>query len=150
MVTHPGWRRELRGYRSWKHHARRSTLFPYTKKTHIFRTTLRGSDEDAVRNFYVDRLGFRLRQQINRRESGDMVYLFEMGKTQIQVICSPNEPIPEVQYLTLFATRLAAVRSRLEMNGIRPGDYRRDPATGLRLLRFSGPDNLQIEIIGAE
>ena len=98
----------------------------------------------------MDRLGFRLRQQINRRESGDMVYLFEMGKTQIQVICSPNEPIPEAQYLTLFATRLAAVRSRLEMNGIRPGDYRRDPATGLRLLRFSGPDNLQIEIIGAE
>ena len=150
VVTHPGWRRELRAYRSWKRHARRSTLFPYTKKTHMFRTTLKGSDEEAIRAFFVDRLGFRLRQQIDRRESGDVVYLFEMGKTQIQVICSPDEPVPEAQYLTLFATRLASVRSRLEANGIHPGDYRRDPATGRRLLRFSGPDNLQIEIIGAE
>ena len=150
VVTHPGWRRELRAYRSWKRHARRSTLFPYTKKTHMFRTTLKGSDEEAIRSFFVDRLGFRLRQQIDRRESGDVVYLFEMGKTQIQVICSPDEPVPEAQYLTLFATRLASVRSRLEANGIHPGDYRRDPATGRRLLRFTGPDNLQIEIIGAE
>ena len=79
-----------------------------------------------------------------------MVFLFEMGKVQVQVFCSPSQPIPEAQYLTIFATRLSAVRSRLEMNGISPGDYRRDPSTGLRLLRFTGPDNLQIEIIGAE
>ena len=150
VVTHPRWRQELRQYRAWRRHARRRTLFPYTRKAQAFRTTLRGSDEEAVRDFYVRQLGFRLRQQIDRRESGDVVFLFEMGKVQVQVICSPSEPIPETQYLTFFATRLSAVRSRLEMNGIQPGDYRRDPSTGLRLLRFAGPDNLPIEIIGGE
>ena len=150
VVTHPGWRKELRQYRAWRHHARRRTLFPYTRKAQVFRTTLMGSDQEAVCDFFVNRLGFRLRQQIDRRESGDVVFLFEMGKVQVQVFCSPSQPIPEAQYLTIFATRLSAVRSRLEMNGISPGDYRRDPSTGLRLLRFTGPDNLQIEIIGAE
>ena len=150
VVTHPGWRKELRQYRAWRHHARRRTLFPYTRKAQAFRTTLMGSDEEAVRDFFVRQLGFRLRQQIDRRESGDVVFLFEMGKVQVQVFCSPSQPIPEAQYLTIFATRLSAVRTRLEMNGISPGDYRRDPSTGLRLLRFTGPDNLQIEIIGAE
>ena len=150
VVTHPGWRKELRQYRAWRRHARRRTLFPYTRKAQAVRTTLMGSDEEAIRDFFVRQLGFRLRQHIDRRESGDVVFLFEMGKVQVQVICSPSQPIPEDQYLTIFATRLSAVRSRLELNGIRTGDYRRDPSTGLRLLRFTGPDNLQIEIIGAE
>ena len=150
VVTHPGWRRELREYRLWRRRARRSTLFPYTRKTGVFRTTLRGSDQAAVCDFYVNRLGFRLRQQLNRRESGDVVYLFEMGRNQIQVICSFLDPPPDRQDLVLFASRLPAVRRRLEQNGIRPGDYRRDPCTGRRLLRFAGPDNLRVEIIEAD
>ena len=150
VVTHPGWRKNLREYRAWKRKARRSTLFPYTKKSGMFRTTLRGSDQAAVCDFYVNRLGFRLLQQLNRRESGDVVFLFEMGKTQVQVICSFRESVPEKQYLTLYATRLSAVRNRLESNGIHPGEYRRDPCTGQRMLRFTGPDNVRVEIMEAD
>ena len=150
VVTHPDWRQDLREYRGWKRRARRSTLFPYTRKTGMFRTTLKGSDQAAIYDFYVNRLGFRLLQQLDRRESGDVVFLFEMGKTQIQVICSFTEAVPEKQYLTLCAVRLPAVRRRLESNGIHPGDYRRDPCTGRRVLRFTGPDNVRIEIMEAD
>ena len=150
VVTHPGWRKDLREYRSWKRRARSSTLFPYTRKSGMFRSTLRGSDQGEVCDFYVNRLGFRLLQQLNRRESGDVVFLFEMGKTQVQVICSFRETVPAKQYLTLYATRLSAVRRRLESNGIRPGDYRRDPCTGQRMLRFTGPDHVCVEIIEAD
>ena len=150
VVTHPSWRQDLREYRSWKHHARHNTLFSYTKKTGMFRTTLRGSDQASVYDFYVNRLGFRLLQQLNRRESGDVIFLFEMGKIQVQVICNFRENVPDRQFLTLYAMHLPAVRRRLEMNGIRPGDYRRDPCTGQRLLRFTGPDNVQVEIIEAD
>jgi len=150
VVTHPGWREKLREYRRWKRRARKSTLFPYTRKSGMFRTTLIGSDQAAVCDFYVNRLGFRLLQQLNRRESGDVVFLFEMGQTQVQVICSIREGVPACQYLTLYATRLPAVRRRLEANGIHPGDYRRDPCTGLRMLRFTGPDNVRIEIMEAD
>ena len=149
VVTHPNWRKDLRGNRRWKRHARSTTLYPYTKKTGVFRTTLRGSDQTAVCEFYVNRLGFRLRQQLDRRESGEVVFLFEMGKYQVQVICS-QEPVPENQYLTLCSTRMSAVRRRLVMNGIVPGDYRRDPCTGIRMIRFSGPDNVRVEIMEAE
>ena len=147
VITHPNWRQDLREYRGWRRRARRSSLFPYTKKAGMFRTTLRGTDRAAVCDFYVNRLGFRLSQELNRRESGDVVCLFEMGKTQIQVICSFREPPPDKQYLTVYASRLSAVRRRLEANGIRPGEYRRDPCTGLRMLRFNGPDNVRIEIM---
>ena len=147
VVTHPGWRQDLREYNRWKRSARKNTLFPYTRKSGMFRTTLLGTDPAAICDFYGNRLGFRLRQQLDRRESGDTVFLFEMGKNQVQVICSFRDSVPERQFLTLFAARLPAVRRRLESNGINPGDYRRDPATGRRLLRFSGPDNLRVEIM---
>ena len=147
VVTHPDWRKDLREHNRWMREAKRSTLYPYTRKSGMFRTTLRGTDQAAVCDFFENRLGFRLRQQLERRESGDTVLLFEMGETQVQVICSFRESVPEQQYLTLFATHLPAVRCRLESNGVSPGDYRRDPATGRRLLRFSGPDNLRVEIM---
>ena len=150
VVTHPSWRRELREYRHWRRRAHRSTLYPYTKKSGLFRTTLRGSDQAVVCDFYVNRLGFRLSQQLNRRESGDVVFLFEMGRNQVQVICSFREDVPAVQYLDLFAGKLPDVRRRLEQNGIHPGDYRRDPSTGLRMLRFDGPDNVRVGILEAD
>ncbi len=150
VVTHPGWRLDLREYRGWKRRARRSTLFPYTKNTGMFRITLSGTDQAAVYDFYVNRLGFRLRQQLDRRESGDVVFLFEMGKIQVQVICSFREAPPEKQYLTLCAVHLPSVRKRLVANGIHPGEYRRDPSTGRRILRFGGPDNVHVEIMEAE
>lgn len=150
VVTHPGWRKDLREYRRWKRHARSHTLFPYTKKSGMFRTTLRGSDQAAVCDFYVNRLGFRLTQQLDRRESGDVVYLFEMGRNQVRVVCSFREDPPARQYLSMYASRLPAVRRRLETNGISPGGYRRDPCTGRRMLRFTGPDNVTVEILEAD
>jgi len=149
VVTHPGWRKNLREYRRWKRGARRSSLLPYTKKAGMFRTTLRGTNQADVWDFYVNRLGFYPRQQLNRRESGEMVFLFEMGKNQLQVICSNREAAPEKQYITLYATDLPAVRRRLEKCGVKAGDYRRDPCTGQRLLRLYGPDNVRVEILDA-
>ena len=78
-----------------------------------------------------------------------MVFLFEMGKNQLQVICSSREAAPEKQYFTLYAADLPAVRRRLEKRGINAGDYRRDPCTGQRLLRLYGPDNVRVEIMDA-
>ena len=150
VITHPSLRRDLKERRIWKHRSGSRSLLRYTKKTGMSRTTLRGTDQAAVTDFYVNRLGFRLRQQLDRRESGDVVYLFEMGRNQVQVICAYNEPVECRQYLTLYATRLSQVRRRLAENGIDPGDYRRDPCTGRRLLRFSGPDNVRVEIMEAD
>ena len=149
VVTHSGWRKTLREYRRWKRSARRSSLLPYTKKAGMFRTTLRGTNQADVWDFYVNRLGFYPRQQLDRRESGELVFLFELGRNQVQVICSNRESAPEKQYMTLYATDLPAVRKRLEKSGVKPGDYRRDPCTGQRLLRLYGPDNVRVEIMDA-
>lgn len=149
VVTHPGWRKNLREYRRWKHGARHTSLLPYTKKAGMFRSTVRGTNQADVWDFYVNKLGFYPRQQLDRRESGEVVFLFEMGKNQVQVICASREAAPEKQYITLYASDLPAVRSRLEKNGVSAGDYRRDPCTGRRLLRLYGPDNVRVEIMDA-
>ena len=114
------------------------------------RTTLIGTDQAAVCDFYMNRLGFRLRQELNRRESGDVVFLFEMGRIQVEVICSFRVELPERQFLTIYATHLPALRRRLVMNGINPGDYRRDPCTGRRMLRLTGPDHVHVEIMESD
>lgn len=83
-ITHSGWRREMRAFRNWRRHARSGLLYPYTKKAGLSRTTLRGSDGAAVCGFYRDRLGFRLRQQLVRRESGDEVSFLKWGTTRFR------------------------------------------------------------------
>ncbi len=146
MVTHPAWRREIREYRGWRKHARERTLYPFIRRMGLARITLMGTDERAVWDFYVEKLGFRPRRQLADRRGERREFLFEMGKLQLVIICAPFPEMP-VQYLTLSAARLAPIRERLEENGIRTGDYEEDPYTGLKKISFDGPDRVRITII---
>ena len=60
-----------------------------------------------------------------------------------------GDPLPE-QELRIRAAGLPAIRSHLMEAGIDPGAYEENPYTGLRELRFTGPDNVRITITEAE
>lgn len=150
VVTHPGWRKNLREFRKWKRSFRGRTLLPYMKKPGLFRTTLVGTDSGVIWDFYVYRLGFRPPRQIGHAGSGDTIFLFEMGKNQVEILCSAAARMPEIQYLTLSVSRLPAAMSRLKENGIDPGPLRQDPATCLRMAEFAGPDHVWIRLIETE
>ena len=79
VVTHPEWRRELFGYRRWSRSARKSALYPFARRIDLSRTTLLGTDEEAVYFFYVEKLGFRPRKQLTVEYSVGTDFLFEMG-----------------------------------------------------------------------
>ena len=64
VVTHPTWRKDLRSYRTWRKHARHKTLYPFARRLGMCRTTLRATDEEAIWDFYVMKLGYRLKKQI--------------------------------------------------------------------------------------
>ena len=148
VVTHPDWRKERRGYLRWKKHARARTLYPFARKLSISRTTLLASHEEAVWDFYVDKLGFRLKKQLVPQDSIRTDFLLEMGRSQVVIRCSNQEEVLPPQVLTIAVKSLAPVRKRLEENGIHPGPDEQDPYTGARMLRFSGPDSTEIAILG--
>ncbi len=147
MVTHPDWKKEIRKYRRWRKNARKRTMYPFIRKIGLARTTLMGTDEVAVWDFYVEKLGFRPRRKIIPRNGIGTEFLFEMGKMQLVILCSNLHEKLEPQYLALSARKLAPIRDRLEENGIETGEYEEDPYTGLKMISFEGPDRVRITIV---
>ena len=148
VITHPNWRRDARAYRRWQHNARRRTLYPFARKIALPRTTLFATDETAVWDFYVTRLGFRPLRQLVPEDSPGTAFLLGLGRSQIEIRCSNrDEQLPE-QVLTLSVWRLWPVQKRLNANGIQAVETETDPYTGCRRLQFTGPDNTRIIVLG--
>ena len=147
VVTHPDWRRELRAYHRWKRHARHMTLYPFARRIGLSRTTLLATYETAVWDFYVDKLGFRVKKQVMSLDDIDSRFLLVMGNSQVEVICFNKKKMIPVQYLTISARNLVKIKKRLEKNGIEVGGFHRDPYTDLRCLSFRGPDRVCITVI---
>ncbi len=147
VVTHPDWKRELKAYHRWKRHAHHMTLYPFARKIGLSRTTLLSTYEDAVWDFYVDKLGFRVKKQVMSLDDIDTRFLLVMGTSQVEIICFNKRKMIPVQYLTISARNLTKIKKRLEKNGIEVGDFRRDPYTDLRCLSFTGPDRVCITVI---
>lgn len=147
VVTHPDWWGELRAYRRWKHHARHMTLYPFARRIGLSRTTLLATYEGAVWDFYVDKLGFRVKKQVTSLNDIDTRFLLAMGSSQVEIICFNKRKMIPVQYLTISARNLTKIKKRLEKNGIEVGPFHRDPYTDLRCLSFTGPDRVCITVI---
>ena len=147
VVTHPNWRRELKAYHRWKRHARHMTLYPFARRIGLSRTTLLATYEEAVWDFYVDKLGFRVKKQVVSLDDIDTRFLLVMGSSQVEIICFNKRKMIPVQYLTISARNLGKIKKRLEKNGIQVGEFRRDPYTDLRCLSFTGPDRVCITVI---
>ena len=147
VVTHPDWRREQAAYRRWKRNARTRTLYPFARRMGLTRTTLRASDEEAVWDFYVMKLGFRLVKQIVPLDSPGTNMLLQMGKMQAEFLCSNTEEAIPPQTLTLSVRRLSPVIRRLKENGVSVGEITQDQYSGLRCVSLSGPDGVTILII---
>ena len=147
VVTNPNWRRDLAAYRRWKRNASSRTLYPFARRMGLSRTTLLATDEETIWDFYVMKLGFRLKKQIVPLDSDGTDMLLEMGKLQVEVHCLNAPAELPAQSLTLSAHRLKPILRRLEQNGIAASAIEQDPYTGLRCIRFEGPDGVQIQII---
>ncbi len=147
VVTHPDWRKELRSYHRWKRHAKHRTLYPFAKRIGLSRTTILATDETAIWDFYIDKLGFRIVRQLVPLDSDETQFLLEMGSSQIEIRClNCDETLPQ-QYLTITATHLEKIKKRLQENGIQTGPFEQDPYTNLRCISFFGPDDIRITVI---
>lgn len=150
VLTHPNWRKDIEKYRNWKKKAKEKTLYPYLGKMGVTRTTIYATDEKAIWDFYVDKLGFRVLRKNVVKDSKITEYLFAVGKNQVEIICYNEErKLPE-QYLTFTFNNLDKLKDRLVKEGIDDGIYEKDKYSDLRLLRFKGPDEVNVVILEGE
>ena len=149
VVTHPDWRRKLFTSRRWRRIAGESVFYPFARGIELTRTTLLGTDEEAVFSFYVTTLGFRPRRQLTEESSFGTDFLLELGRSQVEIRCSNRPDKLPTQYLSISTRDLLKVRERLVRHGVDPGPYEQDPYTGQRCLRLTGPDGVVISILEA-
>jgi len=150
VLTHPEWKKDLRNARSWRRESRKRVLYPGRGKLAANCTVLTGTDRQAVWDFYVRKLGYRPVRRTGPEPEKEDTLLLCLGQSRIEVRCTAgNSPLPE-QELRLRSAGLPDVRARLLEAGIDPGEYKEDPYTGLRELRFTGPDGVRVVITEAE
>ena len=147
VVTNPKWRRDLESYRRWRKMAKSRTLYPFAKGIELSRTTLLGTYEDAIHDFYVEKLGFRQVGQVVPLDSPDTTLLLQMGRLQVEFRCSNTEEVLPEQYLNISARKLEKVRASFLEDGIAVGPIEADAFRGTRRFSFKGPDNVCITIL---
>ena len=147
VVTHPDWRRELFSARRWRRASRKGALYPFSRRISLSRTTLLGTDEGDVYLFYVTKLGFRPRRQLTVEYSFGTDFLFQLGKSELEVRCSNRPDRLPTQYLNISARDLPMIQKRLKTHDIETGPFEQDPYTGQRRLCFTGPDGVIVTIL---
>ena len=143
-VTHPDWRKQRKRYKRWKKNAKERTMYPFARKMTFSRTVLKATDESQIWDYYVMKLGFRMKGQIVPENEEGTVFLLEMGNYQLEIECSNKTEKLGEQKLIISVTKPDKVRERLEKNGIHVSPYETDPFTGMNSFHFNAPDGVSI------
>ena len=150
MLTHPEWKQELRTTRRWRKKGGKRALYPSRRRIYANCTFIWGTDRQAVWDFYVRKLGYRPLRRTGPAKPEENTLLLTLGRSRIEICCAGGpDPLPQ-QILRIRAYGLPQIRAHLLEQGINPGEYKEDPYTGLRELRFTGPDQVLITITEAD
>ncbi len=145
VLTHPDWREELKERSEWNRNYRDRALTPFFRKIHLTRCTVFVSDQQAAREFYGEKLGFRLKKEVQEEEITGLLY--EFGRTQIEVRCSSRYRKLPVQNVTIACNYSEYLKQNLKKHDIPVSEYQADIYTGLRTFSFEAPGNTTIVII---
>ena len=146
-LTNPDWKKLMKNRRRYRHRAKDGALYPYSSRLDVIRTTIHATKEEIIWDFYVSKLGLQLHRQIVPVESGETSFLFAIGRTQFEIICSNREEELPEQTLILSFMNLDKVKDHLESKGIMTEDYQIDPYTKHRKFSFDAPDHVKITLI---
>ena len=111
------------------------------------------SDWDKAREFYVEKLGFRLTREVYRTENGDYLRMLSQGDTTLELFIRPDAPQrvtdPEAMGLRHLAFRVEDIEPVvrwLNGMGIETEPVREDKVNGGRFTFFRDPDGLPLEL----
>ena len=111
------------------------------------------SSWEKAKEFYVDKLGFRLFREVYRPEKDDYLRMLEQGDTVLEIFIMPNNPerltAPEAKGLRHLAFHVEDIEPAvvwLNSFGIETEPVREDKCNGGRFTFFKDPDGLPLEL----
>ena len=112
------------------------------------------SDYDKAKEFYVDKLGFKVKREVERKEREDFIIFLDAGDNiEIELFIEKNPPKrvkrPEARGLRHLAFRVDDIYKSVEeltKRGIETEEIRTDPLNGKHMTFFFDPDGLPLEI----
>ena len=111
------------------------------------------SDYAKAKEFYMDKLGFRLVREVWREEKQDYLRMIRFGDTTLELFIVPDAPKrvtnPEamgLRHLAFHVEDVEAGEKWLNSLGIETEPIREDKVNGGRFLFFKDPDGLPLEL----
>ena len=112
------------------------------------------SDYDKAKEFYVDKLGFKVKREVERKEREDFIIFLDGGENiEIELFIEKNPPKrltrPEARGLRHLAFRVDDIFKSVEelkKRGIETEEIRIDPLNGKHMTFFFDPDGLPLEL----
>ena len=111
------------------------------------------SDYTKAKDFYIDKLGFRLIKEVYRPAQEDYLRMLRLGDTVIELFIRPDAPQrvnnPEamgLRHLAFHVEDIEPVVIWLNNMGIETEPIRLDPYNGGRFTFFKDPDGLPLEL----
>ena len=112
------------------------------------------SDYQKAKDFYVDKLGFKVKKEVERKDRDDFIITLEAPNgILIELFIERNPPRrvtrPEAAGLRHLAFRVQDIEEsveKLNKKGIETAEIRIDPQNGKRMTFFMDPDGLPLEL----
>lgn len=111
------------------------------------------SDYAKAKEFYIDKLGFRLVREVYRPDQQDYLRMLQQGDTVLELFIKPQAPErvtnPEAKGLRHLAFRVEDIEPAvawLHSLGIETEPIREDTCNGGRFTFFKDPDGLPLEL----
>ena len=112
------------------------------------------SDYQKAKDFYVDKLGFKVKREVERKDRDDFIITLEAPNgIEIELFIERNPPRrvtrPEAAGLRHLAFRVKDIEEsveKLNKKGIETEEIRIDPQNGKRMTFFMDPDGLPLEL----
>ena len=112
------------------------------------------SDYQKAKDFYVDKLGFKVKREVERKDRDDFIITLEAPNgILIELFIERNPPRrvtrPEAAGLRHLAFRVQDIEEsgeKLNEKGIETEEIRIDPQNGKRMTFFIDPDGLPLEL----
>jgi len=143
-LTHPHWRREQLQESFYALKTRRAALPRFAREIACARVSLQASHETEIQEFYVKKLGFRLKGS-HKADTGDgSSVLLKIGSLNVEFLCANNEEAVPPQSLVLSCSHLDRLSRRLKKKGIEPSAFSADIYSGRKSMDITGPDGVKI------
>ena len=112
------------------------------------------SDYNKAKDFYVNKLGFKVKSEVERKDREDYIITLDAkGYVEIELFIKKNAPLrvthPEARGLRHLAFRVEDINKTVEelrKRGIETEEIRIDPQKGKHMTFFFDPDGLPLEI----